>query len=193
VLVLLGREPGTSPPVEPPSLDRASTNLLSLSQARLLLWAAPRGDSLPFEVSKAVTTALQARCKTAPLCPGESPESPGWLDPQAPPKGACPYFYESRGECICDRNSEALGAALFGPGEARVVRNYLHALGYDVSQEEIPPLDLNGMRILHAHSKISDSHDVRVMGVPGVGELVLVRDLGPGARLEREGRPSSQE
>jgi hypothetical protein len=166
------------------SADARGSNLLSLARARILLWATPRGDKVAFEVSKAVTAALQARCKSAPLCPGESPETtnPGWLDPQTAPLGACPYAYETRGECICDRNAEALGAALFGPGDARLVRNYLHALGYSVREEEIPPLDLSGMRILHAHSKIGDSHDVRVMGVPGVGELVLVRDLAAGTK-----------
>lgn len=186
--VLPGRK-AFAEPAAAPVAERARTNLLSLARARILVWATPRGERAEFEVSKAVSVALQAKCKTAPLCAGESAENPGWLDPQAAPLGTCPYAYESRGECICDRNAEALGAALFGPGEARLVRNYLHALGYGVREEEVPPLDLGGMRILHAHSKIGDSHDVRVMGVPGVGELVLVRDLstnGPGQTGARE-------
>ena len=173
------------PAVEAETADKGATSseegpaILSLARARLLLWATPRGQKLAYEVSKAVNTPLQAKCKTAPLCPGESPQDglPGWIQPNGAPVGACPYHYETRGECISDRNVEALVAALFLPAEARLVSNYLNALGYNVREEEFPPESLDGARILNAHARISSSHEVRVMGAPGVGEIVLVRDL----------------
>ncbi|MEZ0227104.1 MAG: hypothetical protein ACAI25_00645 [Planctomycetota bacterium] len=68
-------------------------------------------------------------------------------------------------------------AALFLPAEARLVSNYLSALGYNVREEEFPPECLDGTRILNAHARIGSSHEVRVMGAPNVGEIVLVRDL----------------
>jgi len=156
-----------------------TSNVLSLARARKLIWATPRGERIPYEVSKAVNAPLQARCKTAPLCPGESPQDglPGWIQPNGAPVGPCPYDYETRGQCISDRNIEALVAALFLPAEARLVSNYLSALGYNVREEEVPPESLDGARILNAHGRIGGSHEVRVMGAPHVGEIVLVRDL----------------
>jgi hypothetical protein len=153
--------------------------VLSLSRGRLLLWATPRGDGLAYEVSRAVHAPLQVRCKTAPLCPGESPGDglPGWIEPTAAPRAECPYDYQTRGQCITDRNVEALLAALFSPPEARLAGNYLKALGYAVREEEISPESLDGTRILHAHARIGNSHEVRVSCAPGVGEIVLVRDL----------------
>jgi len=160
----------------------ASSNVISLSRSRILLWATPRGEQVPYEVSKAVSAPLQARCKTAPLCPAEEGQNglPGWIRPDDPPIGPCPYEYATRGACICDRNVEALAAALFTPAEARLLGNYLNALGYVVREEAVPPEALDGTRILNAHAKIGDSHDVRVVSAPGVGELVLVRDLHAG-------------
>jgi hypothetical protein len=154
-------------------------NVLSLARARKLIWASPRGERLSYEVSKAVNVPLQSRCKTAPLCPGESPQDglPGWIQPNGAPVGACPYDYATRGQCISDRNIEALIAALFLPAEARLVSNYLSALGYNVREEEFPPESLDGTRILNAHARIGSSHEVRVLGAPNVGEIVLVRDL----------------
>lgn len=167
----------TPEPVAAPA--PATSNVVSLARARTLLWAIPRGESIAYEVSKAVNAPLQARCKTAPLCPGESPQDgvPGWIQPNGAPVGPCPYDYETRGQCISDRNIEALVAALFSPTEARLVANYLKALGYNVREEEFPPESLDGTRILNAHARIGQSHEVRVMGAPGVGEIVLVRDL----------------
>jgi hypothetical protein len=161
---------------------REPSNVLSLARARRLLWATPRADATAYEVSKAVNVPLQAKCKTAPLCPGESPQDtlPGWIQPNGAPVGACPYDYETRGQCISDRNIEALVAALFSPAEARLVSNYLTALGYNVREEEFRPESLDGTRILNAHARIGSSHEVRVMGAPGVGEIVLVRDLADG-------------
>ena len=164
----------------PPGPDaRPAGNVVSLGRGRLLLWAKPRGDSLEYEVSKAVNAPLQARCKTAPLCPGESPQDglPGWIQPNGAPVGPCPYDYATRGQCISDRNIEALVAALFLPAEARLVSNYLNALGYNVREEEFSPENLDGTRILNAHARIGSTHEVRVMGAPGAGEIVLVRDL----------------
>ncbi len=154
-------------------------NVVSLARARRLIWATPRGEQISYEVSKAVNAPLQARCKTAPLCPGESPQDglPGWIQPNGAPVGPCPYDYATRGQCISDRNIEALVAALFLPAEARLVSNYLSALGYNVREEEFPPECLDGTRILNAHARIGSSHEVRVMGAPNVGEIVLVRDL----------------
>ena len=178
--------PGAEPPNssrDGPATERGGSvseaSILSLARARLLLWATPRGQKLAYEVSKAVNAPLQVKCKTAPLCPGESPQDglPGWIQPNGAPVGACPYHYETRGECISDRNIEALVAALFLPAEARLVSNYMNALGYNVREEEFPPESLDGARILNAHARISSSHEVRVMGAPGVGEIVLVRDL----------------
>lgn len=165
--------------VSPAPLPAQSGNLLSLARARLLIWATPRGEKLSYEVSKAVNAPLQVKCKSAPLCPGESPQDglPGWIQPNGAPVGPCPYDYETRGQCISDRNIEALLAALFLPQEARLVSNYLSALGYNVREEEFPPESLDGARILNAHARIGASHEVRVMGAPGVGEIVLVRDL----------------
>jgi hypothetical protein len=167
-----GRLPAQAQVAEP-------TNVLSLAHARRLIWATPRGEKIAYEVSKAVNAPLQAKCKTAPLCPGESPSDglPGWIQPGGAPVGACPYDYETRGQCISDRNIEALVAALFLPAEARLVTNYLSALGYNVREEEVPAESLDGARILNAHGRIGGSHEVRVMGAPHVGEIVLVRDL----------------
>jgi hypothetical protein len=163
----------------PPGGSVLSSNVTSLARGRLLIWACPRGENLAYEVSKAVNAPLQSRCKSAPLCPGESPQDglPGWIQPNGAPVGPCPYDYETRGQCISDRNIEALVAALFLPAEARLVSNYLNALGYNVREEEFPPESLDGTRILNAHARIGSSHEVRVMGAPGVGEIVLVRDL----------------
>jgi hypothetical protein len=178
-----GREPGCKRAV-----------VIPLERTRFLIWATPRGDRLAYEVSKAVDGPLQARCATAPLCPGEDLERtgavPGWIDPQAAPIGECPYQFETRGECIRSRNVQALEAALFHSREANLVANYLSALGYTVKLEEIPQNRvLDGTRILHAHSKIGDTHDVRVLAAPGGGELVLVRDLGSGQRVSDLRRP----
>jgi hypothetical protein len=159
--------------------ERGPSNLLSISRARILVWATPRGDRVAYEVSKAVNAPLQALCKTAPLCPGETPGDglPGWIQPNGVPLGACPYEYETRGACISDRNIEALVAALFSPTESRLLGNYLNAMGYIVREEEFPPESLDGTRILNAHARIGNSHEVRVMGAPGVGEIVLVREI----------------
>ena len=164
---------------EAPVLAVGTKNVVSLARARRLIWATPRGEQISYEVSKAVNSPLQSRCKTAPLCPGETPQDglPGWIQPNGAPVGACPYDYATRGQCISDRNIEALVAALFLPAEARLVSNYLSALGYNVREEEFPPECLDGTRILNAHARIGSSHEVRVMGAPNVGEIVLVRDL----------------
>jgi|GEM_PF-1971901 len=179
VLPVLKDDEPAAPAKPAPEAAHATANVLSIAKARLLLWASPRGETLAYEVSKAVNAPLQARCKTAPLCPGESPQDglPGWIQPNGAPVGPCPYDYDTRGQCISDRNIEALLAALFLPSEARLVANYLNALGYNVREEEFPPESLDGARILNAHARIGSSHEVRVMGAPGVGEIVLVRDL----------------
>lgn len=177
---------GRGPDSMPASLEQVTdagpgtnSNVVTFARARRLIWAIPRGETLRYEVSKAVNTPLQARCKTAPLCPGESPKDglPGWIQPNGAPVGACPYDYATRGQCISDRNIEALVAALFLPAEARLVSNYLSALGYNVREEELPADSLDGTRILNAHARIGNSHEVRVMGAPSVGEIVLVRNL----------------
>jgi hypothetical protein len=163
----------------------------------MLLWATPRGEKIAFEVSRAVEGPLQGKCGSAPVCPGEqglkSGDVAGWIDPTSPPIGECPYAFGSRGECIRARNAEALEAALFSPVAARLVANYLRALSFDVQVEEVPPGRVaEGTWILHAHSKIGETHDVRVLGSPGGGELVLVRDLGKADRRLAPGQRRSR-
>jgi hypothetical protein len=170
----------------------SSSKVLQLDHTRVLLWATPRGDAVPYEVSKAVDGPLQSKCQSAPICPEESSsrgsrpaDLGGWIDPGAAPTGTCPYTFETRGECIRARNVEALEAALFHRPEAGLIANYLRALGYAVRLEEIPRLRIgDGTRILNAHSKIRDTHDVRVLSAP-CGELVLVRDLAGQSPLRR--------
>lgn len=165
--------------------------VLRLTQARVLLWArrpqverersAPRSDSA-FEVSKVVTRPLQPACSSAPRCPDEEGRSPfarqraSWIDPSEPPHGSCPYAFAVRGECLRHRNQLALEAALFLPAEARRVRRLLEALGYQVEEEELEPSRAE-TRILKAHGCVGAHHEARLLQSPGVGSVVLVREL----------------
>lgn len=161
--------------------------ILRLPSKLYLMWATPSYEDVAFEVSKVVDQPLQSRCATAPLCPDEAlaaRESRGEaadledvpVDPKADPDPNCPYEFESKAECIRERNIEALRNALFAEEEVSLIANYLRALGYEVRNEEIPLESLNGSRVLMAHSRIYSFHDVRVLCAPGGRELVLLRN-----------------
>jgi hypothetical protein len=160
--------------------------ILHLAQSRVLLWAREGLEALPFEVSKVVNAPLQGRCDTAPYCPGERESDqpfngPAWIDPTATPPAACPYMFSNRGDCLTHRNRAALEAALFSPGEARMARRLLEALGYNVREEAIDVTEASHpdgeSRILDAHSYIGPSHQVKLFSSPHSGQIVLVRDL----------------
>ena len=151
---------------------------LPLAGARVLLWAHDDASDAGFEVSKAVTRSLQARCPTAPACPSEPLDpfsGPAWIDPDEGPRDPCPYAFRRRGQCLLHRNREALEAALLTCGEARRATRLLTALGYRVRAEGIDPSGRGNPRILLAHSALDDTDEVRVLPAPGGGRLVLVR------------------
>ena len=174
-----GRDVGDSP--------QRGLKILRLPTKLFLMWATPSHEDVAFEVSKVVDQPLQARCATAPLCPAEAMtarETRGEgtdledvpVDPKADPDPDCPYEFDTKAECIRERNIEALRSALFTEDEVSLLANYLRALGYEVRNEEIPLENLNGSRVLLAHSRIYSFHDVRVLCAPGGRELVLLRN-----------------
>lgn len=162
-----------------PGEGLGAPRILPLATARVLLWAHDEASDQGFEVSKAVTRPLQARCTSAPSCPSEpfDPFSgPAWIDPDEPPLDPCPYGFRRRGQCLLHRNREALEAALFQIGEARRAARLLTALGYAVREEAIDPLGgARETRILWAHSALHDGDEVRVLPGPAGMRLVLVR------------------
>lgn len=155
--------------------------ILRLAQSRTLLWAYERGSDLPYEVSKVVQQPLQARCPTAPRCPGEALKSPTggrskglWLEPDQPPSGSCAYQFDTRGDCLRTRNQLALEAALFRPQEVVLTRRLLLALGFSVEAEPVETAT-SEPRILEAHGPIGPRHQVRLLRSPSAGQIVLVR------------------
>jgi hypothetical protein len=155
--------------------------ILRLAQSRTLLWAYERGSDLPYEVSKVVQQPLQARCPTAPRCPGEALQTPTgsrskglWLDPDERPGAGCAYQFDTRGDCLRTRNQLALEAALFRPQEVVLTRRLLLALGFTVEAEPVETAT-SEPRILEAHGPIGPRHQVRLLRSPSAGQIVLVR------------------
>lgn len=173
----------------------ALVKILRLADARVLLWARERRarGGEPFEVSKVVSGPIQGLCPTAPRCPAELASVgpfgrvPSWIDPHEPPRGACAYGFGSRGECLRHRNQSALESALFSPDEARRAVRLLEAMGFSVEEEAIDPGHARG-RILLAHGGIGPAHQVRLLSAPGLGSLVLVREVEAAAQR----RPKQQ-
>ncbi len=181
------KDPGDKTPGGGAPTAGPGATIIQLQTQLFLLWATPQREEVAFEVSKVVDQPLQARCATAPLCPSEAEEerrSRGDdadlddvpVDPNADADPDCPYGFCTKAECIRERNIEALRTALFPEREVALVGNYLKALGYTVRQEEVPFDSLNGSRVLMAHSRIYNFHDVRVLCAPGGQELVLIRN-----------------
>ncbi|MBL4844020.1 MAG: hypothetical protein JKY65_00720 [Planctomycetes bacterium] len=159
--------------------------ILRLAHARVLLWAHDQGGGEPFEVSKVVDGPLQARCETAPRCPGEDPdaesesgESGLWVDPQELPVGDCAYAFPHRGACLSHRNQLALERAMFLPTEVALTRRLLESLGYRVREESIDATH-DAPRILIAHGNVqARSHQVKLIKSPSAGSVVMVRRVG---------------
>ena len=181
-----GSVPGKRGRAEAATPKRTAT-IIQLQTQLYLLWATPAREEVAFEVSKVVDQPLQARCPTAPLCPSEAEEERRTrgedadldevpVDPNSDADPDCPYAFCTKAECIRERNIEALRTALFPDREAQLVANYLRALGYEVRKEQIALDSLNGSRVLMAHSRIYNVHDVRVLCSPGGQELVLIRN-----------------
>ncbi len=165
--------------------EATRVKILRLAGCRALLWARERGSGASYEVSKGVDRPLQARCASAPRCPGDAERDPAWVDPAEEAPAGCPYAFHDRGECLEHRNRQALEAALFTPSEARRTRGLLEALGYEVEEEAVEPaLD---DRILAAHRAPTPGRQVRVLGGPGGAALVLVRS-GRRSRSAARGR-----
>lgn len=156
--------------------------ILRLSTSRVLLWAHERGvpNAAPFEVSKVVDGPLQARCPSAPRCPGE--RAKGSIDPDAPASPTCAYAFRQRGDCLRARNQLALEAALFRPGELLLTRRLLEALGFTIRAETVDVTEASGPRVLAAHGALGKSLQVRMFRSPSAGPIVLVRPEPSGAR-----------
>jgi hypothetical protein len=164
--------------------------ILRLATSRVLLWAHEGGlpNAAPFEVSKVVDGPLQARCPSAPRCPGEGGsrvkgERPkGSIDPDAPASPTCAYTFELRGDCLRARNQLALEAALFRPGELLLTRRLLEALGFTIRAETVDVTEPTGPRVLAAHGALGKALQVRMFRSPSAGPIVLVRPEPSGAR-----------
>lgn len=168
--------------------------ILRLATSRVLLWAHERGvpNAAPFEVSKVVDGPLQARCPSAPRCPGESTGKPGKasgserprssIDPDAPASASCAYAFALRGDCLRARNQLALEAALFRPGELLLTQRLLEALGFTIRAETVDVTEATGSRVLAAHGALGKALQVRMFRSPSAGPIVLVRAEPSGAR-----------
>lgn len=162
-----------------------------------LLWAVPRGEEVPFEVSKEVVGPLQPACATSPYCPDERipritrHRRSGFVpdgehayqttieyerNPNFKGVTECPYDFRSKEECYRDINVKAISRALFTKGEAERVTNYLRALDYQVEWESIPRAQIDGGRILHAHGRIYNFHETRFEVGPEGVTLCMIRN-----------------
>ena len=145
-----------------------------------ILWARGKGDRVPFEVSREVTNSLQPRCPTSPLCPGE--EGTGQPPAMVSPPHDCPYGFKDKLDCIKDNNTRAFKAGCFDGSTALTTANFLRLMGYEVAEEQVPDCANDGQRILQAHGKIYNFHEVRFELGPQGLPLVLIRNPVQGAR-----------
>lgn len=170
-------------------MSDAPVTRLSAATWRTLFWARGRGSFARdlWEVSRhpapdAPRPRLLPRCATAPSCPGDT-HPPGSYDPDAPAHAACPYAFATRYPCRRALNRAALELALFLPAQVQPARAALQAAGYDVQGEAVE-LD-DSTRVLAAHGAYGppEGLDVRMLVVPGLGHLALVRPHAGWPRL----------
>lgn len=192
----------TASPAPTPSSSSASYSSLSSSASPSSSPPArPSGRRLPpltFPLA-ASATAVEAEPESSRSV-GVSPPPPVHADDDGDPENAagdeaepaeeagdeidldgladagCPYGFCTKSECIRERNTEALSSALFRADEVDRTANFLRALGYGVRLEPVPEEAIDGTRILIAHGRICNFHDVRLLSAPKGRELVLVRN-----------------
>lgn len=182
--------------------------VLRLEPFYYLLWATPRGEDVPFEVSREVTQVLQPRCATSPYCPDEMiPRIRGertGLDGEVQTvaryvhnphfRGVtdCPYAFVSKEECRRDQERALTRFALFDKLHRERIANFLEALGYHVDAERIGESDIECGRVLQAHGATYNFHEIRFEHGPGNLPLVMIRnpyDPDPrGSRQRQEQR-----
>jgi hypothetical protein len=158
-----------------------------------VLWAVPQGETVAFEVSREVSTPLQADCETSPFCPGERyPRLSGQDQEEGSHRASvityefnidfhydpdiCPYGFADKEECYKSINRKALREGCIPEDLLKRTANFLKALGYRVFAERVKPRDLDGDRILMAHGPIYNFHDLRCENGPGGLVLYLIRN-----------------
>jgi hypothetical protein len=164
-----------------------------LGDSFYVLWAAPAGEKVPFEVSREVPGVIHPRCPNSPYCPGERmfrvmgrpPRDGGSRISTAAPDfdpdfvfdpAVCPYRYASKDECFRAINRTALRAACIPERDLRRIAGFLQSLRYAVKAERLSDADLDGGRILMAHGPIYNFHDLRVEHAIGGQDLYLIRN-----------------
>lgn len=159
-----------------------------------VLWAAPPGEDVPFEVSREVSTPLIPECESSPYCPGERiAQLAGRPDPgqgrrlqsvvtfESDPEFVfepddCPRRFPDKEACYRAINRMALRDGCIPADLLSRTGNFLKALGYRVWAERVGRLDLEGDRILVAHGPIFNFHELRCEHAPGGIVLYLIRN-----------------
>lgn len=154
-----------------------------------LLWALPRGEKVPFEVSREVPVLIEDRCPTSPYCPGERmprilparrraagpwtyAEDPHFrMDPER-----CPMGFRSKEECYRAINVLAFRKGLLPRREVFAVAAFLRSVGYRLHAETFDEEEVTGERILLAHGPLFHFHELRTEMGPGGVRLYLVRN-----------------
>jgi hypothetical protein len=157
-----------------------------------VLWVTPKGEKVPFEVSREVAGTVHPRCPNSPFCPGEriyriegmpaggarrvSTATPDF-DPEFEYHPArCPYRYRSKEECFQAINRQAIRSGCIPEPELERTAGFFKSLGYRVKAERVPTGDLEGARILLAHRPIYNFHELRVEHCIGGQILYLIRN-----------------
>ncbi len=164
-----------------------------------VLWALPRGETVPYEVSREVPVIIEDRCPTSPYCPGEripriegnrNGRGRGWgyvedrtfaMDPET-----CPFGFRSKPECYRHINRIAFAKGSTPAESLAETARFLDSIGYDVYAESFGEDDLSGERILIAHGPLYNFHEFKVELGPRGRKLFLVRNpyenqMPPGA------------
>lgn len=164
-----------------------------LDDALYVLWAAPAGEEVPFEVSREVPLPLLPDCPTSPFCEDERlrrlrpKNDSGGTGPRAEVSlemnpdfvfdpERCPYRFSDKDACYRNINRAALDAGCFPGRTVLGAANFLKALGYRVCLEKVNEQDLEGDRILVAHGPIYNFHELRCEHGPGGMVLYLIRN-----------------